>query len=95
MTDDILRKKLSNVANKVLKQYRSKVELVNTLHKMGTGKHECMILELIYLGKPYESIRKILLFSEDSYAKLLAELYDSLRLHNKKKKHFIKIGGTF
>jgi len=91
MTREKLQSKIVKQSLRVLNKYQSKVEMINTLSSIGVTKHECMILELVLLGKDFESIRRILLFTHDNYSELLIKLHTSLKEHDKNKRHFDKL----
>jgi len=86
-----LQKQIKELSFKVLNKYSSRVAMINQLYTTGTTKHECMILELLLLGRDYDSIRKTLLFSEDGFNKILEQLYLSLKNHDKNVKLFNKL----
>ena len=79
----IQQQKLLKRIAKTAKQYSTQVELVNGMYQSGASRHECMILELLLVNKSYNSIKEILLFTEDSFIKLCDDLYKSLKTHKK------------
>lgn len=68
--------------------------MVNTLHKMGATRHECMVLELVLLGKTFASIQNILLFNDKMFAPIVETLITKLQNHDKNVKLFKKLKGT-
>jgi len=89
-----LKQQITKFGFKVLKKYKSRVEMINSLYSIGTSKHECMILELALLGKDYDSIQTTLLFSESYYNELLDKLLNTLKHHDQKVKLFKKLKGV-
>jgi len=85
------QQKLIELSFKILKKYNTRVEMINMLYSIGATKHECMILELLLLGKDLESIKKTLIFSDETYKVLLKKLYESLKNHDQKVKLFKKL----
>jgi len=85
------QQKLYDLAFKILHKYKSRIEMINTLYSIGVSKHECMILELLLLGKDLESIRKTLIFSAEHYKVLLEKLVDNLKNHDAKVKLYKKL----
>ena len=93
MAKKIPLEKLSKLAYKVLEMYHNRSEMINMMHQLGTNRHQCMVLELVLLGKDYGSIAHILLFTEDSMLTLVDGLYKNLKDHKKKVKLHNKLVG--
>ena len=93
MTKEINQPKLNKLAHKVLKTYPSKVALINKLHEIGVDRHQCMILELVLLGKNYTSIKRTLLFTKENFLILVNSLFKSLKDHKKNVKLHDKLVG--
>ena len=85
--------KISKKLFKVLNGYSSKTEMLNEMHQIGVSRHECMIVEMLLLGKSYESTKRVLLFTDASFSTLIDKLYDTLKSYNKKKALFNKLKG--
>jgi len=78
---------------KALDLHDTKTDMINGMHQMGVSRHECMIVEMLLLGKDYTSIKRILLFTDSSFTILLDKLYVTLKEYKKKKQRFDKIKG--
>ena len=86
-----LAEKILSLSYKILKNYNSRVELINELNTFGLSRHELMVLELILLGKQEDSIAKILLFRSEQYDDISKKLYKSLKEFKSKNSVFRKI----
>ena len=80
----ISREKLDKLLVKRLKKYGTSVEFVNDMHKFGLSRQACMILELLLLGRDYDRIMRVLLYTEDSFSKYIDEIYTFLNEFKKK-----------
>jgi len=72
------QKKLIKLAEKLFTGYSSKQELLNEMHQIGVSRYECMVFELILLGKDLDRIQHVLLFTNSTYNNILLELEQTL-----------------
>jgi len=85
--------KLNKRLYKVLNLYSSKTEMLNEMHHIGVSRHECMIVEMLLLGRDYDATKRVLLFTDASFSTLIDSLYETLKSYKKKKKLYDKIKG--
>ena len=88
--------KLNKLILKVLKNYESKVAMINDLTNLGLSHHSAMILELLLLNKSYDDIKRVLLFTDNIFDKKIDEIYNKLKHYksNKSMFDFVKLKGA-
>ena len=88
---NIPQEKLNKKLFKILDGYASRTEMLNEMHHIGVSRHECMIVEMLLLGKDYDSTKRVLLFTDESFSILIDKLFKTLKDYNKKKKLYNKL----
>jgi hypothetical protein len=84
----INQSKLTKLIIKQASRYSSTVTYLDDIYKLGLSKHACMVMELLLLNKPYSRIQDVLLFTSDSFEKLIDEIYMMLKNFKARKKMF-------
>ena len=89
----ITHEKITKRLYKVLNLYSTRIEMLNDMHHMGVSRHECMIVEMLLLGRDFESTKRVLLFTDASFSTLIDKLYGTLKGFKKKKALYDKMKG--
>lgn len=66
------------------KYYRTSIDFVNAINAAGIKRQCCMIVELLLLNKSYERIKYVLLFTDNTFEKLIEETYEFINNFNVK-----------
>lgn len=90
MNSPIQQNKIDKLLYKVIKkqQYSKHVDFINDLYKRGLSKNECMIVELLLLHKPYDRIKKVLLFTDNVFNEHINNINTTLKNWNDFKEFF-------
>lgn len=79
---------MSKLLTNRLKRYSTSTEFVNDMYKYGLSRHSCMVLELLLLGRGYDRIMRVLLFTEDTFYECLNEIHTFLKNFKSKRSLF-------